>query len=207
VILIAPWLLAAAAAGAPLRVRASDETAPCVELASRAQAGRWQIELSTGPLRDSSAADVLVGSEIEMTRALESGSAEDGSEVDLVRIPWVLTVASGNPMGLHGLSDLTKQHVDVWTLPGPVAYEARRALQAASLGAVREAARGVPRDAAVALVPQSLAAGRENVATNIPPVLARAAIATGTPRRAAATEFLAWLATETGRLGCVSPRP
>src|SRR5262245_50128715 len=104
-------LLLLAGAEAPLKVRASEAVAPCVRAAATAWSGR--VELEAGSLMAASAADVLVAaSGVEMTRAVESGRALDGSEVEIARIPWVISVPRGNPEGVLALKDLARPGVD-----------------------------------------------------------------------------------------------
>jgi len=64
------------AADDSLRVRSSAVCAPCVEAAGRAWEARGgrPVSVETGGLRDRGAWDVLVGSGVELTRALEGGT-------------------------------------------------------------------------------------------------------------------------------------
>ena len=86
----APSVAPAAEAG--LRVRASPVAAPCVEAAGQAWEARGgrSVSVETGDLRDRGAWDVLVGSGVELTRALEGGEADLATDVDVATIPWVL---------------------------------------------------------------------------------------------------------------------
>ena len=85
-LLVAFVALAAAslAADSSLRVRSSAVAAPCVEAAARAWSDKTGLTLSveTGGLRDEGRWDVLVGSGVEITRALE-GCAVDGPGHDV----------------------------------------------------------------------------------------------------------------------------
>jgi ABC-type molybdate transport system substrate-binding protein len=186
-----------------VRVRASEAVAPCVEAA----AGRWtsgvgavRVTVERGPLARAQGIDVFAGSAVEMTRAVESGAATEGSEIDLARIPWVLTVPTGNPDQLKSLEDAGRRGHEVATLSGPEAYEARRQLRAALRAErVREVAEVKSlHAAAVTLVPLSLARG-ERVPVDVPPLVARAAAAEGAPHAASARSFLQYLATPEGR--------
>jgi hypothetical protein len=196
-------------AGAPVvlagdrvvRVRASEAVAPCIEAAvSKWQGAGRRVSVERGPLGAAKDLDVYVGSAVEMTRAVESGAAREGSEVDLARIPWVLNVPAGNPDRLSGLADLERAGQDVAILAGPEAYEARRALKAALRAErIREVGDRKGLEASgVTLVPLSLARG-QTVSVDVPPLIARAALAEGAPEGAAATAFLQFLGSAEGR--------
>ena len=89
-----------AVAGAPaaaLRVRASSVVAPCVEAAVRAWPDGRGVQVETAPANAAGPADVIVASAVELTRALEGGAAEVGSDVDVARVPWVVQVRPGGP--------------------------------------------------------------------------------------------------------------
>ena len=183
-----------------LRVRASEAVAPCVEAA----AAKWpaagqRVSVERGPLA-AQGSDLFVGSAVEMTRAIESGAAREGSEVDLARIPWVLSVPAGNPDRLSGLADLERSGHEVAILGGPEAYEARRALNAVLRAErIREVGDRKGLEASgVTLVPLSLARG-QTVAVDVPPLLARAALAEGSPHAVAAKTFLQFLGSDAGR--------
>jgi molybdate transport system substrate-binding protein len=211
--LVAALLLAAAAGAgepAPLRVRASEAAAPCVEAAAAAY-GK-PVEVEAGPLRDATAADVFVASSgVEMTRVLESGRAEEAGAVDVARIPWVLSVARGNPEGIATLKDLARPGLDAVMLAGPAAYQARQAVSAVAPAKLRETAdREALRSARVALVPLSLAGAGEHIPVDVPALEARAAVAKGTPREEEATAFVRFLGSEKGQrafAGCAPPAP
>ena len=182
-------------------VRASEAVAPCVEAAAAHwPSGGVRVTVERGPLGASKTVDVFAGSAVEMTRAVESGAATEGSEVDLARIPWVLTVPAGNPDRLTSLSDLARSGHDVATLSGPEAYEARRALSAALRAErIREVADRKSLEASgVSLVPLSLAHG-QTVSVDVPPLIARAAAAENARHAASAKAFLQFLGTDEGR--------
>jgi len=207
---VATWpALAGAGPQAPLRVRSSEAAAPCVR--SAAAAYGKPVDVQAGPLRDDAAtADVLVAaSGVEMTRALESGRAVQGTEVDVARIPWVLSVPRGNPEGLAALKDLSRPGIEVVVLGGPAAYQARRALGAVAPGRLRETTDAeVLRYARVAVVPLSLAGAGERIAVDLPALEARAAVAEGTPRAGEAAAFVRFLGAEEGQrafAGCAAP--
>jgi accessory colonization factor AcfC len=124
----------------------------------------------------------------------------DGSEVDVARIPWVLAVPAGNPRNLRALGDIAQTSLDVWVLGGPAAYEARRALGSLAPERVKEATDAtLLRAAAVALVPLSLAGSGERIPVDVPPLVARAAVAVRSTRTTAAQEFVRFLASEAGQ--------
>jgi accessory colonization factor AcfC len=181
-----------------LRVRASVETAPCLAAAAAAYDGAVGIE--TGALRDPAAADVLVGSGVELTRALEGGDAVVGSEEQLARIPWVLSVPAGNPLGIAGLADLERAGLEVAVLDGRAAHEAHRALaRYPALRARPSHDGGALRRAPVALLPVSLAGAGQKVAVDVPAILVGAAVAARSGRPAEARAFVSFLASEKGR--------
>jgi ABC-type molybdate transport system substrate-binding protein len=191
--------LAAAGPAAVLKVRATEAVAPCVAAAARSYelASGERVVVETGRATDETRADVLASSAVEMTRALESGRAVAGSEEDVARIPWVLSVQEGNPLGVSGLADLERPGVEVTVFAGPAAYEARRALRGR---AVRETSDAKAlRAAPVALVPLSLAGPGPRLPVEVPAIEARAAVATSAGRPEAALAFVRFLASERGQ--------
>lgn len=200
--------LSSSPADAPLRARASVEAAPCVAAAAAAY-GR-AIAVETGALRDPVPADVLVGSGVEVTRALEGGDAVVGSEEQVARIPWVLSVPAGNPMGIAGLADLARPGLEVAVLGGHASYEARRALAQNRAARVRESEDGgVLKRATVALVPLSLAGPGERVAVDVPAIPIGAAVSVRAARPEEARAFVSFLASEKGQAAftaCGGPR-
>jgi ABC-type molybdate transport system substrate-binding protein len=191
-------------------VRASEAAAPCVEAAAAAYSR--PIALDVGALLDASPTDVYVASSgVEMTRAVESGRAVDGSEVDVARIPWVLSVPRGNPEGLTALQDLARPGLDAVMLSGPAAYQARKAVGAVAPVKLRETADArTLRSARVALVPLSLAGGGDRIPVDLPALEARAAVAKGTARAEEAAAFVRFLGSEEGQrafAGCAPPAP
>jgi len=175
---------------------------PCVAAAAKAyeaSSGGIKPTVQAGVLSDPGDAEVLVASSVEITRALEGGVAVDGTDVDIARIPWVLSVASGNPRRLRSLEDLDQPGLEVWVLGGPAAYEVRRALRAHP-ARLRETQDGrVLRAAEVALVPLSLAGPGEHVPVDVAPIEARAAVASRAARSNAANAFVRYLGSEEGQ--------
>jgi len=184
----------------PLRVRATPEVAPCVSAASPGWSG-GKVALETAGLRDPGPVDVLVGTSIEMTRALEGGQGVVNSDVEVAAIPWVLAVASGNPLRVRSLADVREKGVEVMMLGGPAAYEARRALAGAGTARVRESTdRQTLRSASVALLPLSLAGSGERIAVpEVPALRATAAVAVGAAQAERAEQFVRYLGSEAGQ--------
>jgi hypothetical protein len=182
-------------------VRASAAVAPCVAAASQSFAGGRRVALETASLRDPGPIDVLVGALVEMTRALEGGEAVVNSDVDVAEIPWVLSLAAGNPLRVKSLTDVRERGVDLIVLGGPVSYEARRVLAGVGTSRVRELSdRAALRAAPVALVPLSLAGGGERIAVSeVPALRASAAIGAHATQPERAREFVGYLGSEAGQ--------
>jgi hypothetical protein len=200
-LLFALSLAPAARAEEPLRVRVSAAVAPCVAAASQSWSGGRRFAFETASLRDPGPVDVLVGSLVEMTRALEGGEAVVNSDVDIAEIPWVLSVAAGNPLRVRSLNDVREKGVDLVMLGGPASYEARRALAGGGTVRVREVSdRATLRGAPVALVPLSLAGGGERIAVSeVPPLRTSAAIGAHAAQPERAQEFVRYLGSEAGQ--------
>lgn len=201
-----------ASAGEPLRVRVTPAVAPCVASASKGWIGPGgrSVSMDGAGLRDPAPVDVLVGTDVEMTRALEGGRAVVNSDVEIAEIPWVLAVAAGNPLGVRSLADVREKGVEVLVLEGPAAYEARRALAGGGTSRVRESSdRAALRAAPVALLPLSLAASGERIAVpDLRPLRASAAVAEGAAQPERAREFVGFLASEAGQrafAACADP--
>jgi ABC-type glycerol-3-phosphate transport system substrate-binding protein len=214
VLALAAVAVAAGAASAPaegrppLQVRVSEALVPCVAALAHAGVTGIAFDVAAGGLEPGESVDVLVASDVEVTRAIESGLAVEDSDVDLVRVPWVLRVEPGNPLGLRGLADLASSGEAVAVLDGPAAYEARRRLgeQTVSAERLRPSRRTEELAAArVAVVPLSLALGAEHVVLDdVRPLVARAAVATRAPQPEAARALVAFLASERGRQALAS---
>jgi hypothetical protein len=198
-------VFAVAAAGAdrstsPLRVRASSLVAPCVEAAVRAwpsALGAVQVE-SEAPTAPGPT-DVVVASSVELTRALESGRAEVGSEVDVARVPWVVQVRPGGPASVRRAADVAASGAEVTIPDSPAAYEARRWAAEKGGGRVREGNGRALREAAVALVPLSLAGAGERLSVDVPPLVVRAAVAAEPAWPAEARALVTFLGSEPGQ--------
>jgi hypothetical protein len=198
-------------AGEPLRLRATEAVATCFEAAARAYplAAAGGVAVEVGDLRGSGTVDVLAGSAVEMTRALESGLGLDETDVAVARIPWVVVVSPGATAKVERLADLAPPGLEVDVLGGPAAYEARRALQAVKAQGVRESRDpSTLKQARIALVPLSLAGAGERVSVDVPPLVAHAAVAAHTGQRKAAEALVSFLASEPGQRAfavCATP--
>jgi hypothetical protein len=192
-------LAAAGTPSVPLRVRASSVVAPCVEAAVHAWPEGRGVQVETASASAPGPADVIVASAVELTRALEGGAAEVGSDVDIARVPWVVQVRPGGPSSVRRASDLATAGAEVAIPDSPAAYEARRWAAASGGGRFREMHGRELREAAVALVPLSLAGPGERLAVDVPPIVVRAAVAAEPARPADARLLVAFLASETGQ--------
>jgi hypothetical protein len=133
---------------------------------------------------------------VELTRALESGSAQANSDVDLARIPWVWRGPAAAAASAGSLSSARPV-----ALPdGPASYEARRALRQAGSAIVETADVAALKEAPLALVPLSLAGDGPRIAvTAVPPLIARAALGSDPRHPDDARAFLQYLASEDGQ--------
>jgi hypothetical protein len=190
---------AGAEPGPALRVRATEAMAPCLVAAARVFAGGTgrTPSVETGDLGDATA-DVLVGSAVEVTRALESGRAQNDSDVEIASVPWVLVLGDKAP-SLQSLKDVAAAGLEVEVPAGPASYEARRALATAAAGRVRESDASSLRKAGIALVPLSLAGPGRRVSVDVPPLIAQAAVGAQAASPEPARAFLAFLGGENGR--------
>ena len=199
----AVFLLVVASVGADpapaLRVRATEAMAPCAAAATRVFTGGGgsRLTVETGDLADASA-DVLVGSAVEVTRALESGRALIDSDVEIARVPWVLVLGEAAPV-VESLKAIAVAGLEVEVPAGPASYEARRALSAASAGRVRESDASALRKAGIALVPLSLAGPGRRIAVDVPALVAQAAVGSRAASPDTARAFVAFLGGEEGR--------
>jgi hypothetical protein len=188
------------AAEGSLRVRSSAVCAPCVEAVGRdwEARGGGAVTVETGGLRDRGTWDVLVGSGVELTRALEGGDADVSSDVDIALIPWVLHLPSGGDV--RALSDIARAEVEVVMPAGPAAYEARRALAEEGAARVVETTdTGRLRAAPVALLPISLAGAGTQIEVDVPPIPVGAAVGTRARRVEDAAAFVRYLGSEEGQ--------
>lgn len=192
-----------------LRVRTSEAFAPCVrpvlDAFSRERALPAVLDLGTpDPPRG---AALVVGDDSEMTRLLEGGRADVSTAVDLGYVPWVSVMPPGSPV--RALAGLTDGRVAV--LGGPAGRVARE-----SLGGLPAERLLVSKDAAelarapYALLPRSLAGPGEHRRADVAPLVATAAVVTGTPRESDARRLLAFLQRPLARAllaTCLDARP
>lgn len=193
--------LARGGAGETLRVRVSSAAAPCAEAAAQAwqsTAGRG-VTVETGALREKGDWDVLVGSSVELTRALEGQDAVSDSDVEVASIPWVLHLSTADGR-IRNLDDLARLGVEAALPSGDASYEARRALAEHKVGRVRETTdAGRLRSAAVSLVPLSLAGSGQRLAVDVPPIRVGAAVGTRAHHPDDASAFVRYLGSEAGQ--------
>jgi hypothetical protein len=200
--------VSSAAAAEPVRVRASAAFAACLApaLDAVAPAAGVSVVLTTADPDPAQDADIVIGDDVEMTRLLESGTAEVATALDLGQEPWVTVVPEGSPRG--AVSAFAAEPVAV--LAGRAGREARASLGlAAGRLALTDDARALRRSR-YALVPRSLAGTGERRASAVRPLVATAALIAGSPRRAAAARLLARLAGADGRRAlesCFDPMP
>jgi len=193
--MLALVLLAAAttqaSANATLHVRASVAIAPCVAPVVEAynRTGRRAV-LEVGAPTPIGNADVVIGDDGEMTRALEGGTASLATAVELGAMPWVHVA----PEGLAASSQLP-----VVVLAGPAGRDARELLSK-SRRAIKVTGDGAElRTASVALVPLSLAGAGTRRPAEVPPLQATAAEVVASANKAAARRFLEFLRTSEAR--------
>ena len=198
-------LLAAAPGAGPLHVRASALVAPCVEAAGHAwPAPHPAVDVDATGLFERGPADAFVASAVELTRALESGRAEIGTDADVARVPWVVQTRAGGP-AIRNAADLAG--VEVAVPNSPAAFEAVRWARAATGGRARSASAREIREAAVVLVPLSLAIAGDRIGVDVPSIVVRAALASAPAREADARAFLAFLVSAPGQKAFAACRP
>jgi len=187
-----------AAPPAPLRVRATEAMAPCSVAAARAYslAGGPQAVVETGALE--ATADVLVGSGIEITRALESGVGRDDSDVAVVEVPWVLVLSERAP-AVKSLDEAAAAGIEIEVLKGSASHEAQRALAEKTKTRAREQDASSLRKAEAALVPASVAGPGRRITVDVPALRAQAAVGSRSGAVAAARAFVAFLGSDAGR--------
>jgi hypothetical protein len=198
-----------------LRVKASPAVAPCVAAAvlEYERATGRRLALQTAPIGtpdSAEGADVLVAADREFVRVIESGATDPGLEVDVARIPWVLSGA-GAGADVHAVG---RRGATVRTLDGVVAREAWRRLARDGFapGRIERQPEGPVRLAPgeIAIVPLSIAPAGPVSALDVPPLLARAVGVRGSARAEAARAFLEFLTAERGNAAfraCGRPEP
>ena len=199
-------LLAGVASGpvpGVLRVKASPAVAPCVVAAGleyeRATGRKVVVETTAiGSPTSAAGADVVVASDRELNRVIESGATHPDLDVDVARIPWVLAAAPGTAAPEIGA--LARSAMPVRVLGGTVSHEALRNLSlqgtapgnATRFDGARGAVRLSPGEAAI--VPLSLAGSGPVTPLAVPPLTARALGVRASARTADARAFLDFLA-------------
>jgi len=190
-----------------VHVRASAAFAACLAPAGDAftRATGVSVVLTAAEPDPPGDADLVVGDDLEMTRLLEGGRAEVSTAVDLGQVPWVLVLPADAPADVAAAAAMGP----IAVLAGRAGREARESL--ASLGPDRIA---LSRDRAEleraprALVPRSLAGPAGRRPSPVRPLIATAALVSGSPRARDARRLLAFLASEDGRRalgGCFDP--
>jgi hypothetical protein len=194
----APALFAPGSTAA-LRIRATEAMAPCAAAAARAFAatGGPRATLETGDLDDATA-DVLLGSGVEITRALESGLGRDDSDVAIAEIPWVLVLADHAP-AVSSLDEAVRAGLAVEVLAGPAAYEARRALSSKTTRVHESRDLAALRKAEAGLVPLSLAGAGRRIAVDVPALVAQAAVGARAQSPEAALRFVTFVGGDAGK--------
>lgn len=184
-----------------LRVRTTELIAPCVESAARAFAVSGPVSVDTGALNTDGLADVdvIVGSLVEITHALEGGRADDATDILVARVPWVLVRAEGAPVQVRSLADAAASQAEVAVPDEPAAFEARRTLAAAGVRRVRAVSIAELRRAPLALLPLSLTQAASRLATDVPPLIVQAAVTSKASHRATAQAFTRFLVSEAGQ--------
>ncbi len=191
---------AGAAAGGPLRVRASEPFGPCLSdaLAAFSRESGVPTALDVGEPDPPAGADVVVGEDGELTRALEGGTLDRRSSFDLGTMPWVFVVPAGSEADVsQAVAAADRVHV----LGGRLGREARAAL-GNRLPAGRVQLSRDPRElraARYALVPRSLAGPGEQRPAGLPPLVAVAAAVADAPHPSEARQLLAFLRSTRGR--------
>jgi hypothetical protein len=182
----------------PLRVQASAAFAPCLGpvLEAFAKDYRLSATLDVNEPDSNGQADVVVGDDSELTRMLEGGVADLGTSFDLGYVPWVFAVPRNAPEGtLSALAGAER----VYVLGGQAGREARESLRLPAVRVRVSRDRDELRQAGYALVPRSLAGPGELRPAGVRPLVATAAMVTGTLHPRAAEQFLAFLRSPRGR--------
>jgi hypothetical protein len=200
-------LLAAPLVAAPpvLRVKASPAVAPCVVAAGleyqHATGRKLAVETAAvGSPSSADGADVVVAADQELHRVIESGASDPALEVDVARIPWVLSGAPG--AAAPELRALGRSTTVVRSIEGVVARETWRRLALQGFAPARvERFRQTPPPllpGEAAIVPLSLAGPGPVSTLDVPPLTARALGVRASARKDAARAFLDFLAGEKG---------
>ena len=189
---LAALLLAVPAGAAELRVRASEAMAPCLgpALDAFARESRVPVLLEVGAPDGAGKASLLVGDDAELRRALEGGGADVRTAIDLGYVPWVAVIPLDSPpQSLTAFAGAG----EVAVLGGPAGERARESLGARQLEVTRDVR--ALRAARYALVPRTLAGPGHQRPSDVPALVAVAAVVDGAPAEADARRLLAYLKT------------
>lgn len=190
-----------------VRIRATEVVAPCARAAAasyRRETGRPAVVVE-GRLREGEA-DVLIGTSAEITRAAELGLTPVGAEVDIARIPWVISRRAAGAAPVEEDEIITTGE-EVWVLAGPFARDARKAVSGLPADRVHESTDvAALRSAPVAVIPLSLAGGRDVGPLDVPPLIVQAAPKVGSPHPRVFLEYLSSEAGQRAFAACGVPR-
>jgi len=192
---------AASAGAGPLRVRASEAFAPCLEpalVAFTRETGLPAV-LDVGEPDPPGEADVVVGDGAELTRLLEGPAIDYTTTLDLGTIPWVLVVPPYSEQADVSALDAADRVLVLGGRVGRDALVAFKGMPAARSRFSRD--RGELRQARYALVPRSLAGAGEQRPAGVRPLAASASALNTASHPAEARRLLAFLAGH-GRPGC-----
>jgi hypothetical protein len=190
-----------ARAAGPVKVRASEAFAPCLEPALAAFTNETGIAavLAVGEPDPPGDADVVVGDGAELTRLLEGPAIDYTTTIDLGTIPWVLVVPPDSEkadVAALGAADR------VLVLGGRVGRDALLAFKGMPTGRSRFSRdRAELAQAPYALVPRSLAGSGEHRAAGVRPLVASASAVRASARPGEARRLLAHLRGR-GRPAC-----
>lgn len=177
-----------------LVARASEVVLPCAGPALRA-ARVTGVRVIPGEVRDSGAADILIGGSVEITRALESGLAYVDSDQSVGEVEWRLVAGDGHTS--RTLSDAAEVAADVAVPAGADADEVRRAVTRTGARVQERPMKNV-RDAPLAVVP-SWASPEGGTAIDVRPLRVRAAVSRRARDAAAARAAVGALGSEAAR--------
>jgi hypothetical protein len=177
-----------------LVARASEVVLPCAGPALRA-ARVTGVRVIPGEVRESGAADILIGGSVEINRALESGLAYVDSDQSVGEVEWRLV--TGDDHASRSLSQAGEVAAEIAVPTGADAAEVRRAV--ARTGArVQERPMKSVRDAPLAVVP-SWASPEGGTEIDVRPLRVRAAVSRSARDAAAARAAVEALGSEAAR--------
>ena len=188
-----------------LRVRASGPFAACLvsELEEFTRETGIGVTIEVRQPEPVVGADVVVGDDSELTRALESGTVDLATATDIGTIPWVFVSPSGSG-DLHAAAARADRVV---VLAGRLARKARAAF-GSGIAIHPTPDSSELRAAPYALVPRSLAGAGQRRTVDVPPLLGVAAVVTDSAQVFAARRLVAFLGSASARSaggGCLSP--